>query len=70
MKKMIILVGCFMLVLFLKTDAQQRESLPDYKNTSVHFASYVEQYESWLREKEKAAITPAEKKIQLSLKLF
>jgi hypothetical protein len=62
MKKMIILVGCFMLVLFLKTDAQQRESLPDYKNTSVHFASYVEQYESWLREKEKAAITPAEKK--------
>jgi hypothetical protein len=63
MKKMNFLVGCFMLILFLQTEAQHPEHLPGYKSNKVHFETYVSQYENWLRNKRESAASPTEQKL-------
>jgi len=53
MRKLILLVGVLMMGLLIQVPAQRPQHLPDYKNESVHFRTYVDAYEKWLAEEEK-----------------
>lgn len=62
MGKRFILIGCLLFSIIIQAAAQRPPDLPDYKTTSVPFASYVEQYEKWLKEEGKNSQEPGDQR--------